>query len=68
MTDKMQVYPKYFLFFAIAFVTVLLVPIAVAYHIDEIGPFVLSGGALVFPLAYLLADIIAEVYGYRFVR
>lgn len=36
-----------------------------ATKVIEIGPFVTDGGAFLFPLAYILGDVISEVYGFR---
>ncbi len=36
-----------------------------ATKVVEIGPFVTDGGAFLFPLAYILGDVISEVYGFR---
>lgn len=39
-----------------------------ATKVIEIGPFVADGGAFLFPLAYILGDVISEVYGFRAAR
>lgn len=36
-----------------------------ATKVIEIGPFVTDGGAFLFPLAYILGDVISEVYGFQ---
>ena len=36
-----------------------------ATKVIEIGPFVTDGGAFLFPLAYILGDVISEVYGFK---
>jgi uncharacterized integral membrane protein (TIGR00697 family) len=56
---------KYFIYIAIAFVTVLLVSNTVAVKLIVIGPFVLAGATLLFPISYIFGDILTEVYGYK---
>ncbi|MDP3954068.1 MAG: queuosine precursor transporter [bacterium] len=56
---------KYFLYIAIFFVTVLVVSNTVAVKLLQIGPLVLSGATLIFPISYIFGDILTEVYGYR---
>jgi uncharacterized integral membrane protein (TIGR00697 family) len=47
-----------------AFVAVLLISNVAALKVFVIGPFVLDGGALIFPLSYIFGDVLTEVYGY----
>src|SRR3989344_7199696 len=56
---------KYFLYIAIFFVTVLVVSNTVAVKLLQLGPLVLSGATLIFPISYIFGDILTEVYGYR---
>src|SRR4051794_29328334 len=56
---------KYFLYIAIAFVTVLVISNTVASKIIMIGPFVFSGAIFLFPISYIFGDVLTEVYGYR---
>jgi uncharacterized integral membrane protein (TIGR00697 family) len=58
------------LFVAIAavFVTTLVVANIIAVKLVEISGQVFPAGLVVFPLSYLLADVLTEVYGYRAVR
>lgn len=56
---------KYFIYIAIAFVTVLLISNTVAVKLIAIGPFVLAGATLLFPISYIFGDILTEVYGYK---
>src|SRR6202167_2030758 len=43
---------------------VLLISILVGQKLCAIGPFVISGGQLLFPLTYIFGDVFTEVYGY----
>ncbi len=40
----------------------------VAYKLVQFGPLVESGATLIFPITYLLGDVVTEVYGYRVAR
>lgn len=49
-------------------VTCLLVSYLTPYKIWQLGFLILPGGVVLFPLAYIFDDIIAEVYGYTYAR
>lgn len=59
---------RYYDLILVLFVTVLLVSNISATKLISIGPLILDGGAVLFPLAYILGDIITEVYGFRYIR
>jgi uncharacterized integral membrane protein (TIGR00697 family) len=46
------------------FLVVLLISNLVGQKICAIGPFIISGGQLLFPLTYIFGDVFTEVYGY----
>lgn len=46
------------------YVTVLIVTIGVASKFVAIGPIVLNGATLIFPITFIFNDIFTEVYGY----
>ncbi len=46
------------------FLVVLLISNLVGQKLCQIGPFVISGAQLLFPLTYIFGDIFTEVYGY----
>ncbi len=50
------------------FVGLLLISNVGATKLIGLGPLVTDGGALLFPLTYLLGDVLAEVYGLRGAR
>lgn len=63
--------PKgYRLFNAVAmlFVTMLLISNTIAVKIVEIGGFILPAGILCFPIAYIINDLLVEVYGFERTR
>ena len=54
--------------FAVLFVTTLLVSNIVSVKIVSVGWLTFDAGTVLFPLAYIVGDIITEVYGYRRTR
>lgn len=46
------------------FIVVLLISNLVGQKICQIGPFVISGAELLFPITYIFGDVFTEVYGY----
>ena len=56
---------KYFIYIAILFVAVLMISNTTASKLIEIGPFVVSGAIIIFPISYIFGDILTEVYGYK---
>ncbi|HLH41304.1 MAG TPA: queuosine precursor transporter [Bryobacteraceae bacterium] len=71
MTDKpvaahardLRTYRHFDLLLAI-FLVVLLISNLVGQKICQIGPFVISGAQLLFPITYIFGDVFTEVYGY----
>ena len=55
---------RYFDRLVVAFVSVLLVSNIVAPKLVAVGPFLLSGAQLLFPITYIFGDVFTEVYGY----
>lgn len=52
----------------VAFVTTLIVSNIVSIKMVAIGPIVFDAGTILFPLAYIVGDIITEVYGFKRMR
>lgn len=52
----------------VLFVAVLLISNIAAVKLIQVGPFILDGGAFLFPLAYILGDVLSEVYGLKATR
>jgi uncharacterized integral membrane protein (TIGR00697 family) len=66
-TELKHDYPPQFRYYDILvsiFVAVLLVSNIVAPKLVSIGPMLLSGAQLLFPITYIFGDIFTEVYGY----
>lgn len=59
---------SYFLLIAAIFVTSLVVSNIIAVKLVAIGRFVLPAAIVIFPLSYILGDVLTEVYGYRLAR
>jgi uncharacterized integral membrane protein (TIGR00697 family) len=57
-----------FMFAGILFAICLLISNILATKIIFIGPWAAPAGVLVFPIAYILNDVIVEVWGYRQAR
>ena len=57
-----------FMMAGILFASCLLIANILASKIMMIGPWSAPAGVLIFPLAYILNDVIAEVWGYRKAR
>ena len=47
------------------FVGLLLISNIVAVKLIAFGPFIVDGGVFLFPLVYIVGDVLAEVYGFR---
>ncbi|MSZ57800.1 MAG: VUT family protein, partial [Actinobacteria bacterium] len=50
------------------FCSVLLISNIGATKLIEFGPLITDGGVFLFPLTYLLGDILSEVYGWKAAR
>lgn len=47
------------------FVALLLISNIAATKLLAIGPLIMDGGAILFPLTYIIGDVLAEVYGLK---
>lgn len=59
---------RYYDVFATLAVAVLIISNTIAQKLFMLGPFTVSVAILLFPVAYLLSDILTEVYGYQRAR
>lgn len=59
---------RWFTFLSALFVTTLIISNIVAVKLVEIYGLILPAAVILFPLAYILGDILTEVYGYVRVR
>tara|TARA_B100000315_G_C14529309_1_gene565366 strand:+ start:729 stop:1394 length:666 start_codon:yes stop_codon:yes gene_type:complete len=50
------------------FITCLITANVIAVKVISLGSFILPAAIIIFPLSYILGDILTEVYGYRWAR
>jgi queuosine precursor transporter len=58
----------YILILGMINITISLAADVVAYKLINLGPALLPGAPLIFPLTYIIGDIVAEVYGYTIAK
>jgi len=59
---------RYFDLIVALFAAALLISNLAATKLIAFGPIITDGGALLFPLVYILDDVLTEVYGYKYAR
>ncbi len=59
---------RWFDLFVALFVTTLVVSNIIAAKLMAIGPWVLPAAVILFPIAYIVGDVLTEVYGYARAR
>lgn len=59
---------KYYDIVIALFASALLISNLSATKLVELGPIITDGGAILFPIIYILGDILTEVYGYKYAR
>lgn len=64
---KYSISPLY-VFFAILFTTCLLISNIVSVKLIQLGSWTVTAGIIVFPLSYIINDVISEIWGYRKAR
>jgi len=57
-----------FVVIAAIFVTCLITANIISVKMISLGPFIVFAGVFVFPLSYIVGDVLTEVYGYRIAR
>ncbi len=57
-----------FLFFSTVFITCLLLSNILAAKLLRIGNWSITAGVLVFPISYILNDIMTEIYGFKLAK
>lgn len=67
MTNMQKTF-RYFDTLLVLFVVTLLISNIIGTKLIEFGSIITDGGVILFPLAYILGDVITEVYGYKFTR
>ena len=59
---------RYFSVILAVYVAALLISNIAATKLVALGPLILDGGAVLFPLVYIFDDVMTDVYGYRRAR
>lgn len=57
-----------FLFITTLFITCLLIANIASFKLIQLGPIVITSGVLLFPITYIVNDLVAEVYGFEKAR
>ncbi len=65
MKNEENKYSELFLYLSIIFVVCLLLSNILASKLLKVGNFSVTAGVLVFPISYIINDILSEVYGYK---
>jgi len=68
MIREDQRFSAYFVAVAAVFVTCLVVSNIISVKLISVGGFILPAAIAIFPISYLLADVLTEVYGFRAAR
>ncbi len=67
ITDGLAQY-KFFLLLALLSFTFLIICDIICYKIVQLGPLVQPASAFMYPVSYIIGDMIAEIYGYKLAR
>lgn len=63
--ETKETHSEIFLFISILFITCILVSNILASKIINIFGISMTGGVLVFPITYIIGDVLTEIYGYK---
>ena len=64
---KVQDY-KFYSIICMLSITFIIIAMSLTYRISELGNFLIPGGLFIFVMSYSIADIVAEVYGFRLAK
>lgn len=64
----MKISYRYFDLIVAAFAAMLLISNLAATKLITFGSVIIDGGAVLFPLIYIVNDVLTEVYGYKYAR
>lgn len=65
---KHQIWPKYLWLLMLVYAQALVVANWFDARLIAIGPFMTDAGTIIFPVTFIVGDIITEVYGYQYAR
>ncbi|MFN7096963.1 MAG: queuosine precursor transporter [Gammaproteobacteria bacterium] len=63
-----RVFPKYLWLLMLSYAVVIILANWVDARLVQFGPLITDGGTLIFPLTFVISDVITEVYGYKHAR
>jgi uncharacterized integral membrane protein (TIGR00697 family) len=66
--SKRGYYSQWFVLVVALFVTCLITANIIAVKLVSLGGFVLPAAVIIFPISYIVGDVLTEVYGYRQAR
>jgi queuosine precursor transporter len=66
--SKIILFPKMLWFLQISFVSVILLANWFDIRLIQLGFIITDAGTLIFPLTFIISDLITEVYGYKHAR
>lgn len=66
--SRQEAAPRFILLVASLFTGTLIISNIVAVKISDFGGHYLDSGNIVFPVSYILGDVLTEVYGFRYAR
>ncbi|MGE0083576.1 MAG: queuosine precursor transporter [Desulfococcaceae bacterium] len=67
-SEAPEAYSKYFVLTAALFVTCLITANVMAVKLISLAGYILPAAVLIFPVSYIVGDVLTEVYGYRQTR
>ena len=59
---------KYYDIILTVFAAILLISNLAGTKLIAFGPIITDGGAILFPISYILGDVLTEIYGYKYAR
>ena len=59
---------KYYDIILAVFAAILLISNLAGTKLIAFGPIIPDGGAILFPISYILGDVLTEIYGYKYAR
>ena len=63
-----ETYSKWFVLVSALFVTCLITANIIAVKLIQLGGLILPAAVIIFPISYIVGDVLTEVYGYRQAR
>lgn len=68
MTASVSRHSTAFVLLVATFITTLIISNIIAVKLMDIGGLILPAGIIIFPISYIIGDVLTEVYGYRRAR